>query len=969
MANRQRSILVKPLGILVAFGLVAAACTNTSDGEQAKDESTSTSVASGDEQPSGGLGSSLDFTEPDLDPTPLPLDDAVRTGTLDNGLTYYLRSNQAPGTRLELRLAVNAGSAVQDDPDAGLAHFVEHMMFNGTQNYPGNSLDPVLQRLGLEIGPDVNAYTSSDETVYQLTVATDPTSVAEAFDVLADWAMAATIDEQQVLDERGVVREERRVRVESGSGQSFLVFDDIYTKGSDYETFTPIGTTERILATTANDARRFYDRWYRPDLMAVIVVGDLTLDQMEEEVTSRFSDFTNRGDGPERPELKTVALNEQVVQLYTHPEVTRPAISLDYWIPTWDAGTVGGERLSLMDDILARIIQNRLDEGIEGGEIRALEASVGPFAYNRNSSFLGFNFTGDDLIASTEDVLASLASLGENGVTADELARVTGEFQAGVDQYLASADTRQDSQFAAVYVDHFLAAGEASSARDWHERLSNTLDELTADELTNHYRYLMSVSAPLVVGLGPSEDAVPTITELEQAMVDGMRKGAGAGSATQVDAIDQLMLIPEFTDNGELTKIPEIDGFQIQFENGATAIFIQSEISEGSVDLLAQSSGGWSTLQPGDGALMGLVTDAVSSSGVARFNKVQVDRYLSGSVVSLSPYIDETEEGFFGNAATDDAELMFQLLHLRVTEPQVDDVAFRAAVQASRIAVDRAAIDPSSLSTIAMLDARYGSDPYQVLIPDIDAIDSLSAEDALAVYTERLGKVDDLVVAVAGDIAPNTAIELFRTYVGTLPSGPDDVFEDRWLDPPTSVVELNVSAGSDSAGAGVDFLFTAVRPVDDRAELTIELVSNVLQARLFEAVREDLGATYGGSVFAAGTIVPEQLIETFVVVNGDPERLDLIEEVVLAEIQDLATNGPTEDEFKRALAISSSDYELVGNFQLMLMLLDTAGQDPLDPFTRGEAWQVLQTITRSEVASMARDMFADDHWIRVQRSE
>ncbi len=967
--HRHRPTMARLLGVVLAFALAAAACTNSTDGDQAQDDSPNTTATSGDEQPSGGLGSALDFTEPEPDPTPLPLDNAVRTGTLDNGLTYYLRSNQAPGTRLELRLAVNAGSALQDDPDAGLAHFVEHMMFNGTQNYPDNSLDPVLQRLGLEIGPDVNAYTSSDETVYELTVATDPASVTEAFDVLADWAMAATIDEQQVLDERGVVREERRVRVESGSGQSFLVFDDIYTKGSDYETFTPIGTTEGILATTAEDARRFYDRWYRPELMAVIVVGDLTLDQMEEEVASRFSDFTARSDTPDRPELQTVPLNQKVVEIYTHPEVTRPAISLDYWIPTWDTGTVGGERLSLMDDVLTRVIQNRLDEGIEGGEIRALEASVGPFAYNRHSRFLGFNFTGDDLVASTEDVLANLTSLGVNGVTTDELSRVTSEFHAGVDQYLASAETRQDNQFAATYVAHFLTGGDASAVQDWHGRFSTILDELTADDLTNHYRYLMSVSAPLVVGLGPSEAAVPTVDELDQAIVEGVRKGAGAVSAAQVEAIGQLMVAPEVTDDGELTKIPEVDGFQIRFENGATAIFIPSKIAEGSVDLLAQSSGGWSTLAPGEGALMGLVTDAVASSGVAGFNKVQVDRFLSGSVVSLSPYIDETEEGFFGNAATDDAELMFQLLHLQVTEPQVDDVAFRAAVQASRIAVDRAAIDPSSLSTIAMLDARYDSDPYQVLIPELTSIDGLSADDTLALYSSRLGKVDDLVVAVAGDMASNTAIDLFRTYIGTLPSGADDTFEDRWVDPPTSIVERKVSAGADSSGAGVDFLFSAVRPVDDRVELTIELVSNVLQARLFEAVREDLGATYGGSVFAAGTKVPEQLIETFVVVNGDPERLDLIEEVVLQEIRDLASNGPTEDEFKRALAISSSDYELVGNFQLMLMLLDTAGQDPLDPFTRGEAWQMLQTITRSEVTSMARDMFAEDHWIRVQRSE
>ncbi len=969
-SQRDRGLARWLIGVVV-LALVAGACTASSNGDDAFDSTTPTTADAdgGPEDGAGlpGLGSTLDSIEPDPDPTPIPMDEAVRVGQLDNGLTYYLRRNRAPGQRLELRLAVDAGSALQDQPDSGLAHFVEHMMFNGTDKYPDNSLDPVLQRLGLEIGPDINAYTSYDETVYELTVATDPSSVTEAFDVLADWAIAATLDEQAVIDERGVLREERRVRVESGSAQSALLFDEIYTKGSDYAGYFTIGSTEGILSTTAQDARRFYDRWYRPDLMAVIVVGDLTLDQMEQEVTSRFSDFAGRSDAIERPDIEVAPIDTPVVDRYVHEEMTRPAISLDYWIPTWDAGTIGGERLIMLGEVLIQVIQNRFDEGIEQGEIRALEASIGSFDYTRNLWFLGLNFTGDDLVAATEDVLGALRTVEVNGVTQDELDRAIGEFQAWADQRLASADTTQDSEFANLYVANFLSGTEASSVEDWHARVTAMFESFTAQELTNYFQYLMSLSAPLVVGLGPDDDIVPSVAELEAAVAAGIEKGSNAGEAAQIEAIDELMTVPRIDDEGDRIEIREVDGFAIRFDNGATGVFVPSTISEGSVDLLARSFGGWSTLEPGDGPLMGLVTEAVSSSGLAEIDRVQLDRLLAGSVVSLSPYIDETEEGFFGNAATDDAELMFQLLSLLVTDPRVDDVAFRSAVQSAKIEAENSAIDPSSLSFAAMLDARYSGDPYEVIVPDLARIEGLDASDALDLYEQRLGKVDDLVVALVGDIDAQTAELLLQTYVGTLPAGASDSFVDHWNEPPADLIEVEVSAGADSSGAGVDFLFSVEMPVSERTDLAVELVGNILQARLFDAIREDLGATYGGNVYPTTSVVPDEVVEVFVIVNGDPDRLDQIEQVVLEEIEDLARNGPSVDEFQRAVAISTSDYELINNFQLMLMAIDAASEDPIDPYTRGEALQLLQRITQSEVAAMARSMFPTDQRIRVRR--
>lgn len=958
----------------LSLALLAAACTSSDSGSEGVAPPTSAQLDGAETSTVPDVTSTLDpatfdVVVPDPDPTLLPLDAAVRVGVLDNGLTYYLRSNQAPGQKLSLRLVVNAGAAMQDQPDAGLAHFVEHMLFNGTENYPGSTVDEVLQRLGLEFGADLNAYTSVDETVYELTSSIAPAAVTEAFDVMADWAMAATLNEQAVIDERGVVREERRVRTESGAGQSYVLFDDIYTTNSDYSGFFTIGSVEGIMETTSQDARRFYDRWYRPDLMAVVVVGDLTLDQMEAEVQSRFGAVTDRGDGQERAEPATEPLNEQVIERYVHPEMSRPAVSLDFWIPSWDAGTVGGERLEMLEDVLSVVIQNRLSEGVERGEIRALQPYAGGFSYNRQSSFLGFNFTGADLTHATEDVLASLASLEADGATEDEVGRAVEAIQASVDQFRDTSDTRQDSFFADSYVAHFLSGAEASEIDVWHTRASNNLSAFDAADVTDHFRYLMSVSAPLVVGLGPDESSVPTVDELEAAVAAGLAKGDAGLVLTEIEELDQLMDRPEPAEEVEILRLRELGASILRFENGVTGIFMHSDIEEEAVSILASSSGGWSTLEPGDGALVGLVTSAVGGSGVAGFGKVQLDRYLADVVVSMRPYIEENEEGFYGSAASQDAEVMFQLLNLLVTAPQIDDVAFAGAVQTARVNAQNAQIDPSTLSFSALSSARYDNDPYQDLVATEANIDAMTAEAALVMYNKRLGKVDDLVVVLVGDLPSAEALELLRSYVGTLPAGDADRFEDRWVEPPASVVEIEVSAGDDGSGAGVDFQFTGVRPVDDESLLVTDLVGRILEARLLDAVREDLGATYGAQIYPIGFSEPDELIETYIIVNGDPARLDVIEDVVLAEIQDLVVNGPSEDELQRAIAVSVEDYRFVNNFQLIQMMHTVAGEANPNPFTRSEAHAAVQNISSAQIRSMAADMFPSDRWIRVQRSE
>ena len=583
--------------------------------------------------------------------------------------------------------------------------------------------------------------------------------------------------------------------------------------------------------------------------------------------------------------------------------------------------------------------------------------------------FLGFNFGGEDLAVATEDVISELKRMEILGFTDAEVDRVVNAFRGDLDQFIESQGTRQDTYFASIYVSNFLAGDEIDDAESTYVRQSAVLDELTASDLTDHFRYLMSISAPLLVALGQDESDMPTVAELEAALARGLAVSIddSDGSIDEV-AISQLMATPDQVSPIDRNRLSDVDGFEVVFANGARGLFIESQIAEGQINLLAMGDGGWSVFGPRDAQLAAVATSAAEQSGLGELDSVQLNRFLDGSIVSLTPFIEEVDEGFVGSSATDDVELLFQLLHLSITAPRIDTAAFRSAIELAETRIRGAESDPATLSIVELFDARYGGSEYPRIVPSADALESFTAADALRIYRDRLGNVDDLVVAVVGDVDPDTIEELFERYVGSLPGGEDDSFVDLWPAPPAGIVRRTVTAGDANAGAGVDFLFTAEVDVDDRSALTAAIVELIVDSRLFDAVREELGASYGAGVFSVPATRPDEVIDLFVLASGDPDRLALITETILDSVHDLATNGPTPAEFKRAKAILSSDYELVNNFHLMTMLIDTARANSTNPFTRGEAFAVIAGITRAEVRSLAAELFPLDRWIQVTRT-
>jgi zinc protease len=939
--------------LLLVVALIAGACTGAEDATApAMSDPGSTLV--------GGDGSGL--VSPDPDPTPIEPSSEVRIGTLDNGLTYYARSNQSPGLGLSLHLVVDAGSLQQDEPESGLAHFVEHMLFNGTEAFPGNELNRALQSIGVEIGPDLNAYTSYDETVYSLELtAIDDDIVDLGFSVLREWAGNATIDQEATVAERGVVREEVRLRDEGADGAIAVAFDDAYLRGTAYERREPGGTSEAVLATDADDIRRFYDRWYRPDLMAVVAVGDLPIDRLEDEVIRRFSDLTTRGsDAPPRDEPAVEPIGEPVTRVVTHPEARSRFGSVDYSITTWDPGTVGGERLSLIQDLYALMIQNRLLDAADRAEVELDDPWVGRFMQNRNQTLLGFNFDGPDLGGATEHVLTEMRHIELTGFDDDELTRAVTQFQGGLDQFLAAAPSTSDFQYAQQYVAHFLTGSQISSVEDTHNRLGDALADITAGEVTNLFRWEMAQAAPIVIVVGPDADDLPDEARLAEAVADAGAIETVTDGGGEVAVIEELMERPEPVAPASQRRLDELGGHEWAYDNGVTVRFIDSTIGANSVDVLAVGQGGWSTLDPADGVLSYVATEAVSRSGAGPHDRLAYRRFLADATTLLVPYIDETTEGFVGNTGTEDLELLLQQLHLAVTAPKVDATALRQAIDGLEDQERFVETDTWTASQQALADVLYDGDQRFALAPP-DASE-LTAERALGIYRQRLGAVDDLVVAIVGDVSRAEVEELADRYLGTLPSRSGDTWVDVRPPPVDRTLRRDLTVGSGEATGSVSVLFPSVVDLDVRTQVELKVIEQVLDARLFDELREDLGATYTGFVWAETRIAPTEGVDFLLFANVDPSRVEEVRNAMVVEAKDLVANGPRPEELQRAVSVLEADFGLVDNGQLLDMLLTDADREAL---TVDRRLELLAETTAARVQVLAARVLPLDIRIEV----
>lgn len=939
-------------------------------------EPTPTETATADPTPlptpaAPGLTAEVEVPAFPGDDEVLPFDEEVRSGVLDNGLTYYIRRNTAPGGRAELRLAVDAGSSSEDEDQSGVAHFLEHMLFNGTTTYPANELISILESFGSEFGPDVNAYTSYDETVYQLSVPTDDGELFDlAMGVLREWASEATIDPAEVVAERGVVLEEWRQRDQGVGSRIFEVYDELLTTGTSLEGRTPIGEREAIELMTDDPLRRFYEDWYRPDLMAVIVVGDVDVDAVEATIATQFGDLAGPDDPRPVPVDDIDAADAFAYRVLADPELPTAYIELVLPGPGGPVVTAGDYRRAIGVDVASTILDERFADDVTRGDAVFLDAgaSVTPIARGLATPGLIAQAEPDALLGSFEALLVELQRVRDSGFTDAEITRAVAARLADVEQTYAGRSTRQDNDYAAEYVEHHLGGEASLSWDDWIELERELLGDMTADYVQAAYLASIAGRAPQVVVLGPEDDldALPDEAAVRELYAQIAADGVAERTDTTAD-VDRLMDAPDPAEVVERATIAELDAIRLVFANDVTVFLKETTISDEAFFVDGVSPGGRSVLSDDQIAAATVMSDVVDASGLGDVDQVALDRLLADRIAGAGLIFEETNERITGGGSTQDAELVLQLVHLLITEANASDAALDNIVSELRPFAEAPEELPFLAGTIALLEARYGDNLRYTALPTVEELEALTPSSVLEVHDAAFSDSAGAAFAIVGDFDLVVMEDLAARYLGTLPSdGEPDGFLDVQPDPPDGIVTREVSVGQDPQGE-VTMLYTASIDVDQVTEIELTALQNVVAVRLRDRLREALGASYSPGVSIAAVDEPDRLVETFVEVAGDPEGLEAIVDEVEGIVADLVSGGITDAEAATASEQVRRDNELVTNAFWAERLHRTITFPDETPLTVPQRIDVAASVDADRLNELAAAVLSTDDYIAVLR--
>ena len=826
----------------------------------------------------------------------LPVDPKATVGTLDNGLRYYIRENRKPEKRAELRLVVNAGSVLEEDDQRGLAHFVEHMAFNGTKHFAKQELVDYLESIGMSFGPDINAYTSFDETVYMLQVPTDSAEILEtAFLILEDWAHNVTFDSVEVEKERGVVIEEWRLRRGAGARLRDKQFPILF-KGSRYAERLPIGQKEILESAPREALVRFYRDWYRPDLLAVIAVGDFDAERIEKLIRRHFEALTPQGAVRPRPAYPVPDHQETLFAIASDVEATGSNVSVYYKLDPEPEGTEGDYRRLLLEGLYNAMLNNRLRERLQSPEP--------PFLYGFSSKFslirtkdayvLGAAVRDNGVETGLEALLTEARRVRLYGFTPGELMREKAEMLRGIEQAYKERDKTESDRYAAEYTRNFLT-GEPIPGIEYEFMLYNKyLPGIALEEAHGlATRWIRDVNRVILVSL-PEKEGVRVPTEADLlAVFDRVEEKQILPYA---EAVPDQPLVPRKPRGSDVTAERQIEALGLTewtLGNGVKVVLKPTDFKNDEVLCTAFSPGGHSLVP--DSLYVSAVSAAaiIKEGGVGAFDKIALQKKLAGKLVSVSPWIGELQEGMSANASPEDLETLFQLVYLYFTAPRKDSTAFlsyRNRIKgfiANRHASPEAAFQDTI--QVTMSNYHFRARPWSEAL-----LEEMNLEHAFRIYQDRFADASDFTFFFVGNFDPDSLRPLVQTYLGGLPSlGRKETWRDVGKRAPTGVVKKVVRKGLEPKSR-VSLIFTGPFEWSQKNRHVLRSLAEVLQIKLREVLREDLGGTYGVGVWPSMSHFPSGEYSLTISFGCAPERVEELLASVFQQIDSLKTYGTTE---------------------------------------------------------------------------
>jgi zinc protease len=865
----------------------------------------------------------------------IPFDPAVTTGTLSNGLKYYVRKNGRPANRVLLRLAVKTGSLDEADDQQGLAHMVEHMAFNGSAHFKPGELVSYFESTGARLGPHVNAYTGFDETVYMLDLPSDKTEIVDkGLTAMADFAGGLTLDPKEIDKERGVVIEEWRGGLGAGSRVRDKQIPVLYYH-SRYAGRLPIGKPDILRTFKPERLRAFYDTFYRPDRMAVVAVGDMDVQKLEAAVRAAFNDVKSRtGSAPGR-NAEVPLHKETLFSIVTDPEVTRSSVTIVGKRPRQGETRVTDYRRDLVQRFFSQMLNDRFDELTRRPDAKFLGAGLygGDLSPDVETVSLNVNVQDGKIPDGLTAAAIEAKRAREHGFADAELDRAKKWMLASYERAYNERDKTESGSFAQEYLNLFLEQEPSPGIQYEYKLVQQLLPGISAPEVSATAKTLLADDSRVVLALTPQKTGVTVPTE------EQLRGAIASAEATAVtpwhDTTSTRDLIEHVPEPAAVTarrQLPEVDVTVVTFANGIEAWLRPTDFKNDQVAFTMYAKGGSSLAPPQDYPEASLAAGYIGLSGAAGLKALDLQKMLAGKIANASPFISLSTHGFSGSAAPAQLETALQLLYARFTQPGDDPEAFDLIKrQLTATVVNR--LDNPGVVFGDKLEEVNSAGHYTTKPLTVDRISQLDRAKMVSFYRDRFANAPDFTFFMVGAFKVDEAIPLLARYIGTLPSkgAKSSAFKDVGIHFPAAIERATVEKGREPKSETVVSFF-ADPPVEPMEQERISAATDVLEISLRDILREELGQTYTVSVDSVQLFPQRGGGNIEVSFGAAPENIQKMTDRVLQEVQRLQKEGPSADLLNRAKETARRNYETAlkqnGYWLGRLQFIHMYGQDP-----------------------------------------
>lgn len=897
----------------------------------------------------------------------IPLDPAVRTGKLPNGFTYYIRKNVEPKNRVTLYLANKIGSIMENDDQLGLAHFMEHMGFNGTKNFPKNDLVNYLQKTGVRFGADLNAYTSFDETVYQLPIPSDdPEILKNGIQIMRDWAQDATLSDEEINKERGVVIEEKRL----GKGAQQRMQDQFLPmlfNNSRYSNRLPIGTEEILKNFTPATLRQFYSDWYRPDLQALIVVGDIDVDAMEQTIKAKFADLKKPAKPRERTRYSIPLLNKNQFITVTDKEFPVTVAQILIKHPESKLITKTDYRNSIVRSLFNQMLGARFAELSKQANPPFLQggANISAFLAGLDNYSAFVVAKPGEMERGFKAVLSETERVQRFGFTETELERAKQSYLTDMESSFKEKDKTPSNSFVNEYLRHFLE-DEASPGIEYEFNLANSLTPgiMLSDINSYSKKYITDVNRDVII-MGPEKDKDKLPNEV--AVEKWINEVKQSSVTAYVDQVSDKPLLAAKLKGGKIvseSKTPEIGVTELKLSNGVKVILKPTDFKNDEISFSAFSPGGTSLYSDADFQSASFATTIIRSGGIGEFSSVQLPKLLSGKIAYVSPYIAERSEGLSASTTPKDLETALQLTYLYFTSPRKDAETFKGLIEQQKGGLANRGNDPNSVFADSV-SAILGNYNVRRTGPSIEKLNQVSLDRAFEIYKERFADASDFTFVFVGNFDAEKIKPMLEQYLGSLPSlNRNEKAKDLGINIPAGKLDKKVYKGQEPK-ANVRLVFSGDYTYSEKHNNQLDALAEVLTIKLIERLREDEGGVYGAGARASYSKMPKGRYTFNISFGCAPENVEKLISSTLDEINKIKEKGALALDIEKFIAEETRSTETqIKDNNFWLGYLTNQYQNEEDPKQVLNYVESLKELT-PEVLKSAAQVRLSDNFIRL----